>query len=153
VGLLAKDWQAREGAAEGGGPSAKGLKNFYTAPARKGGMGFSHKERTIGGNPPAYMPDEYQRGRELGKGLRKAARQRIRKPFNSSPNTNGGLFSPSPCGEPPGPAHIPPARPKAAAAAAKRPFVAPGPARKGAAYAAMSKIGRDYISEPFAEKV
>lgn len=54
-------------------------------------MGFSHKDRTIGQNPPVYMPDTYQYGRQLGKELRKKARERIPKPFNSAPNTGTAI--------------------------------------------------------------
>jgi Domain of unknown function (DUF4586) len=152
VGLLGSDWQSRE--APDTGPSVKGKKNLYVNPPRKGGCGYSLAERTIGGKPFTYMPDPYQNGRALGKELRKKARARIPKPFNSAPNQGNGLFTPNPFVSPPGPAYI--EKPKAAAAtrdkgkdkAGKKPFVPPRPPAKGAAYCTLSKVGRDYVPEP-----
>lgn len=144
MGLLGEDWQNKPpGAAE-----KKPGKNLYTNPGRGGGMGYSHKERTIGGNPPEYMPDTYQHGRQLGKELRRQARARIPKPFNSAPNRGSGLFNANPYNSPPGPDKI---AIKKATFVPKKAFVPSNPSRKGAAYEALSKVGRDYIPEPIEE--
>lgn len=42
-------------------------RKIYTNPTQKGGFGFSYQARTIGGNPPGFMPDQYQPGREIEK--------------------------------------------------------------------------------------
>lgn len=42
-------------------------RKIYTNPSQKGGYGFSHQARTIGGNPPGFMPDQYQPGRVIEK--------------------------------------------------------------------------------------
>lgn len=108
-------------------------------------MGYSHKERTIGGNPPEYMPDTYQHGRQLGKELRRQARSRIPKPFNSAPNCGSGLFNPNPFNNLPGPDK---SAAKKTKFVPKKAFVPSNPSKKGAAYAAISKVGRDYVPEP-----
>lgn len=116
----------------------------------RGGMGFSHKDRTIGQNPPKYMPDTYQNGRQLGKELRKKARARIPKPFNSSPNQGNGMFNSNPFNNPPGPDAV---QSKAKKIALKKPFIPSNPPKKGAAYETISKTGREYTSEPAEEVV
>ena len=153
VGLLGADWTDREVTQLG--PSVKGKKNLYTNPGKRGGMGFAFTDRTIGRNPPAYMPDTYQHGREIGKQLRRRARERIPKPFNSSPNTGSGLFTRNPYHAPPGPAHATapaPAARKEGDAAAKKAFAPSNPSRKGAAYCTLSKVGRNYVPQPPDEK-
>ncbi|GMH33129.1 hypothetical protein BSKO_00963 [Bryopsis sp. KO-2023] len=46
---------------------AEKRKKIYSSPAQKGGFGYPSQARTIGGNPPEYMADKYQFGRELEK--------------------------------------------------------------------------------------
>ena len=153
VGLLGADWQDRERAEDK--TSVKGKKNLYVNPPRKGGCGYSLAERTIGQKAPKYMPDPYQNGREIGRQLRKESRARIPKPFNSSPNSGTGLFNSNPYSFPPGPAYKDKAPAKAAEGkeeAKKKPFAPPNPPAKGAAYCALSKVGRDYVPEPVEEK-
>jgi hypothetical protein len=101
-------------------------------------MGYSYKDRTIGQNPPSHMPDTYQHGRILGKELRRKAREKIVKPFNSSPHTGSGL-------KPPGPDTI---DCKEKAFRPKKPFIPSNPSKKGAAYELLSKVGRDYTPDP-----
>lgn len=149
VGLLGADWQDK--APGETGPSAKGKKNLYTSPGRKGGAGTSLVERTIGRNPPVHMKDEYQRGRLLGKQLRKQARERIAKPFNSAPSCGSGLFSGRDMflSSTPGPAHD---QAKAERKPAKA-FLPANPGKSGAAYCTLSKVGRDYVPLPDDAKV
>jgi hypothetical protein len=138
MGLLGEDWQNRKAVDDKS--SVKGKRNFYTNPPRKGGMGTSLMDRTIGRNAPEYKPDAYQYALVLGKELRQKARERIPKPFNSSPNRGSGLFSTtflgsvpeSPC--PQGEKSMP-----------SKPFIPSHPARSGNAYCALSKIGRNYV--------
>lgn len=142
VGLLGADWSNNP---PGPAPKKPG-KNLYTNPGRRGGMGFSHKDRTIGQNPPSYMPDTYQHGRQLGKELRRKARERIVKPFNSSPNKGNGMFNINPFkGQPSGPDMM---ESESKKLALKKPFIPSNPAKKGAAYETISKTGREYVSEP-----
>lgn len=144
MGLLGEDWQNKPpGAAE-----KKPGKNLYTNPGKGGGMGFSHRDRTIGGNPPEYMPDTYQHGRQLGKELRRQARARIPKPFNAAPNRGSGLFNSNPYNNPPGPDKF---AVKKSQFVPKKAFVPANPPKKGAAYEAISKVGRDYVPEPIQE--
>lgn len=149
VGLLGADWQDK--APSETGPSAKGKKNLYTSPGRKGGAGTSLVERTIGRNPPVHMKDEYQRGRLLGKQLRKQARERIAKPFNSALSCGSGLFSGRDMflSSTPGPAHD---QAKAERKPAKA-FLPANPGKSGAAYCTLSKVGRDYVPLPDDAKV
>lgn len=144
MGLLGEDWQNKPP----GGAERKPGKNLYTNPGKNGGMGYSHKDRTIGGNPPEYVPDTYQHGRQLGKELRRQARARIPKAFNSSPNRGSGLFNPNPYNDPPGPDKAPVKKPNSVS---KKAFVPSNPPKKGAAYEAISKVGRDYVPEPIRE--
>lgn len=144
VGLLGADWSNNP---PGPAPKKPG-KNLYTNPGRRGGMGFSHKDRTIGQNPPTYMPDTYQHGRQLGKELRRKARERIVKPFNSSPNKGNGMFNSNPFKNPPGPDTM---EEKANKVALKKPFIPSNPPKKGAAYETISKTGREYVPNPVVE--
>lgn len=144
MGLLGEDWQNKPPGTAGKKPG----KNLYTNPGKGGGMGFSHKERTIGGNPPEYMPDTYQHGRQLGKELRRQARARIPKPFNASPNRGSGLFNSNPYDNPPGPDKVLVKKPQPLT---KKTFLPSNPPKKGAAYEAISKVGRDYVPEPMRE--
>jgi hypothetical protein len=143
MGLLGADWQDKPRP-----PKRPVGKNLYTNPARKGGMGSSTKDRTIGQNPPEYMPDTYQHGRELGRELRKAARARIPKPFNSSPNKGNGYFNENPFKESSGPNYITKKDPPRKNI---KPFVPSNPPKSGAAYSALSPIGRDYMPNPVRE--
>jgi hypothetical protein len=108
-------------------------------------MGYSNKDRTIGQNPPEYMPDTYQYARQLGKELRKKARERFVKPFNASPNRGDGLFTKTPFNDLPGPDKV---EAKEKKTTLKKPFVPSNPSKKGAAYCPLSKTCRDYVPEP-----
>ena len=149
VGLLGSDWQDRE--RDDSGPSLKGKKNLYVNPPRRGGCGSSLQDRTIGQNPPKYMPDPYQNGRELGRELRRKARARIPKPFNSAPNSGAGLFNANPHGYSPGPAYVEEKKAAADEKEKRKAFKPVNPPPTGAAYCTLSSIGRDYVSEPVKE--
>jgi hypothetical protein len=138
MGLLGEDWQDHKTTDRQS--SVKGKRNFYTNPPRRGGMGTSLQDRTIGRNAPEYLPDAYQYGRLLGKELRQKARERIAKPFNSSPNRGSGLFSTSYLGSASGPPHSP----VSLHPAPSKPFVPSHPSKSGAAYCTLSKVGRNY---------
>ena len=141
VGLLGADWSNDP---PGPAPKKPG-KNLYATPGKRGGMGFSHKDRTIGQNPPSYMPDTYQHGRELGKELRRKARARIVKPFNSNPNKGNGMFNSNPFKQAPGPDSL---EDKSKKVVLKKHFIPSNPPKKGAAYATISKTGREYVPDP-----
>jgi hypothetical protein len=148
MGLLGSNWQDRE--RKNSGPSLKGKKNLYTNPGRRGGMGYSHAERTIGQNPPEYMPDTYQYGRQLGRELRRKARERFVKPFNSAPNRGNGVFTENAAlAAPPGPTDV--ERSRVERMAGKKAFLPSNPPLNGAAYCSLSKVGRDYMSSPVHE--
>lgn len=152
VGLFGSDWKDKDPTEDAA--SVKGKRNLYVNPPRRGGCGYSLAERTIGGKAPQYMPDPYQNGRQLGKELRRKARERIAKPFNAAPNAGSGLFNPNPHTAPPGPLYRSSAERglKAGVPEGKQPFRQPGPPGKGAAYCTLSKVGQDYVMQPPEEK-
>lgn len=145
MGLLGADWQDKPRVKS----SVAGKKMIYTQPQREGGSGYSYAERTIGQNPPPYMPDEYQRGKLLGRDLRKKSRAAFGKAFNSAPNSGGGYFNANPWAEPPGPIYVK-KKDKPLPVKAWKPSHPPSTVR---AYQCLSKIGRDYVPEPEALKV
>ena len=141
MGLLGEDWNDRPRVPD----LTKGKKKIYTCPQKKGGFGYGLSERTIGGKPLAYMADEYQRGRILGRELRHEARKRIPKPFNSMPNAGQGIMNSLPRGDLPGPTYM---ERQAKRAELAKPWKPSHPSRKAAYEQALSKVGHNYVSDP-----
>lgn len=70
IGAIILSPEGEKDAKKGGNEQGvQSNKKIYTSPSQKGGFGYSFQSRTIGGNPPQFMPDKYQPGRQIEKVL------------------------------------------------------------------------------------
>lgn len=120
---------------------ADGKRKIYTSPTKKGGFGFPLQARTLG-VVEGYVPDPYQPGRIIERELRRSARAKFGKAFISAGIVRHGYWDDKGLYGPPGPTYNKQQR-------AQAPLWRPSsPPKKGAAYCAISKVGRDYIPDP-----
>ncbi|CAG9467379.1 unnamed protein product [Pedinophyceae sp. YPF-701] len=121
---------------------APGKRNFYTAPAKRGGAGWPERDRTIGGTQLEYMRDDYMPGADLTRKAKQESRARIPKPFVggskvTTPFTRSTFMT--------DPAR--PVRHKVKPFSGK-PFRPSNPAPKGREFCCISKVGMDHIPVP-----